>query len=218
MLGCASGLVGLLLLSGAFTLLKGRLWPRYATIHEAAEHGSLADVKRHLSAGVDVDAKDELGCTPLVYAVLWGHLDVAEFLIDAGADIDGAGRALLIMAVRGQLADPAMVKLLIDSGADVSRKYRDGATALHWAACREKPDIAEVLIKSGADVNATSDIGSTPLHNAALTGRRETAELLIDAGADVNAKDDEGRTPLYYASQEGRQDVADLLRAHGATE
>ena len=55
---------------------------------DAAEAGNIEAVKQHLAAGMDVNAKDEDGVTPLHEAALWGHNEVAELLIANGADVN----------------------------------------------------------------------------------------------------------------------------------
>ena len=55
---------------------------------DAAKNGYLADVQAHLDAGVDVNAKDNGGQTPLHYATRYGHKEIAELLIANGADVN----------------------------------------------------------------------------------------------------------------------------------
>ena len=57
-------------------------------IWEAARTGNIEAVKQHLAAGADVNAKDEWDRTPLHYATLEGHKEVAELLIANGADVN----------------------------------------------------------------------------------------------------------------------------------
>jgi ankyrin repeat protein len=59
-----------------------------AAIHKAVELGSLEDVKQLLADGVDVDAKNKLGWTPLLWAVGDGHKEIVELLIANGADVN----------------------------------------------------------------------------------------------------------------------------------
>ena len=65
--------------------------PTYGTIHEAAIHGDLADVKRHVQNGADVNARNKVGGTPLMTAATRGRLDVVKFLVDKGADVNARG-------------------------------------------------------------------------------------------------------------------------------
>ena len=58
------------------------------SIHSAAGKGNIAAVKQHIAAGTDVDAKDNRGITPLLWATYDGHKEVAELLITKGADVN----------------------------------------------------------------------------------------------------------------------------------
>ena len=58
------------------------------SIHEAADEGNIEVVKQHLAAGIDVNAKDQDGCTPLHWAAGAGTKEVTELLIAKGADVN----------------------------------------------------------------------------------------------------------------------------------
>ena len=61
--------------------------------------------------------------------------------------------------------DKTIVKLLVESGADVNIRADDaaGGTALHWAAFWGSSELVGLLINAGADVNATDNGRCTPL-------------------------------------------------------
>ena len=62
---------------------------------------------------------------------------------------------------------PAVIKVLVDAGADVNAPRNDGKTPLHSAARgNDNPAIIAALVDAGADVNAEDDRGKTPLHDA----------------------------------------------------
>ena len=60
------------------------------------------------------------------------------------------------------------VRELLANGADVDAKDKNGETALHWAACDGRVDVAKILIEKGADVDAKDNHGWTALHEAAF--------------------------------------------------
>jgi ankyrin repeat protein len=83
---------------------------------------------------------------------------------------------------------PQIAQLLIDAGADVDARGRDGTgeTSLHWAASSDDADVARVLIDAGADVNAPDGSIGTVLDNAVGYGCWNVARLLVGRGATVD--------------------------------
>jgi uncharacterized protein len=83
---------------------------------------------------------------------------------------------------------PRLAQLLIDAGADVNARGRDGAgeTPLHWAASSDDADVARVLIDAGADVDAPGGSIGTVLDNAVGYGCWNVARLLVGRGASVD--------------------------------
>jgi ankyrin repeat protein len=78
-----------------------------------ARSGKLAEVKRALIDGVDVNAKDEKGMTALHYAVLRAEIRVVNLLLVAGADIEAksaAGETPIELAAR--LKESVLVRLM----------------------------------------------------------------------------------------------------------
>ena len=89
-------------------------------LHAAVLSGNLSSVNVLLSMGMDVDPRDGSLVTPLLYAVSRGHLEIAEHLIAAGADIDAKGfrhrqSALHVAVATGQTE---MFALLLKCGAN----------------------------------------------------------------------------------------------------
>ena len=120
--------------------------------------------------------------------------------------------------------DPAILRVLLDAGADVNPQGNAG-TPLHAAVAYNTnlaivPAITRVLLDAGADVNAQDLLGFTPLHLATFRTRPDptVVEALLDAGADVNAQDLLGFTPLHLATFRTRPDptVVEALLDAGA--
>jgi ankyrin repeat protein len=198
-------------------------------IHDAAKNGDLAGVQAELDKGVDVNAKNVDGETPLHWTASAGHKEIAELLIANGADVnakDKGGWTPLHWLETKEIAE-----LLIANGADVNAKNVDGQTPLDVAVDWFNDELADLLRKvghieavkqhlaAGTDVNAKGEYGYTPLHEVAWWGYTEIAELLIAEGADVNAKTNIGETPLDAATHPDNPndtaETADLLRKHG---
>ena len=95
-------------------------------IQEAAMNGDIEAVKQHLAAGVDVNAKDVDGGTPLHEAASDGRKEVVELLIDNGADVnvkDDRGMTPLDWAEGVSRRDLPEVKASKKGIADLLRKH-----------------------------------------------------------------------------------------------
>lgn len=113
---------------------KGYAEPSEEFLIGAAVDGDLEAVKLFVEAGYSIDAKSDDGETALIAAATFGHFDVADWLIDNGADVnafDGATNALHRIADKCD-ATPTVRKLL-DKGAKTDVKTAGGATALQLA-------------------------------------------------------------------------------------
>lgn len=99
-------------------------------IHTAVISGNLEAVKQHIAAGTNINGKDAMtGSTPLISASSFGKIEIAEALIDAGANLaikNGDGStALHAASFFGRIE---IVQLLIDANADKTIRNNFGAT------------------------------------------------------------------------------------------
>ncbi len=180
-----------------------------------------------IQSGVDVNAKDKWGYTPLCYAVDKDDSDFVNLLIARGADVNakhpGGETSLHYAATAGRTE---AVKLLLEAGANINTKSDRGQTALHaildirnsdYNRYRQSKDTIELLLSKGADVNLKDKNGRTPLHLAAESADGDIVELLLGKGAKVDEKDDEsGFTALHHAARFGNTNAAEVLIARGA--
>jgi ankyrin repeat protein len=127
-----------------------------------------------------------------------------------------AGSTPLMYAVL--YGDAAMVKTLLDGGADPNVKNDAGATAIMWAV--GDLDKTRTLVEHGADVNAKSDDGRTPLLIAAgIYGASPVVKLLLEHGAKPSVKAPGlifDTTPLTEAAFAGDEETLRALLAAGA--
>jgi ankyrin repeat protein len=110
------------------------------------------------------------------------------------------------------------VRSLLNKGAKVNAKDKDGVTALMWASEKGQTEIVNILLSKGAEVNAReNNSGMTALMVAAAEGHTAIVEALLAKGADVNAKDyNLGATPLMGAAEYGYLNIIRTLIAKGA--
>ena len=90
-----------------------------AALFRATREGNTDMVRSLLSApGIDVNATDETGSTPLLEAARYGHDDICRILIAAGANLkskDRDGKTALQLAIQGDHND--VVRVLKQAGA-----------------------------------------------------------------------------------------------------
>jgi uncharacterized protein len=178
-----------------------------------------------------IRAADEYDKTGLHLAAETDQVEIAQLLIDAGADIEaltswgatpldwaaamgstrvgdlllerGAnGLSLIVAAGLGKLDT---VKSMIASGVDVSAHRRRGAPQApddHWPA-----DSAHIR----------GDVLSDAVFAAARNGHTDLVEYLLDHGAHVDAKGVFGGTGLHWAAINGHRKTVELLIARGAS-
>jgi ankyrin repeat protein len=95
-----------------------------------------------------------------------------------------------------------VVKLLIESGANVCSRTADGWQPIHSAAKWKHIHLLDFLLASGADINAVSNGGNTALHLAANHNSKEVIEfLLFHEDIDVTLKNDCGETAFDIAKR-----------------
>ena len=164
---------------------------------------------------VDMNQRSLRGRTALHMAVLKVHADVAEVIIDAGADIevkDEKGRSPLHCASRsGSLA---IVKMLVKAGAGVRATDNKGDTCLTLVSTEGHTETVRYLVDLPVvDLHHKNDLGSTAL---VCTRNPHALQVLIDAGADIEAKNNFGRSALQCASVHGDLVIVKMLVKAGA--
>ena len=127
-------------------------------LHQAVNANDLAEVRRLIHAGANVNAANRYGVTPLSLAAANGNAPIVAALLTAGASpnaVSGEGEPVLMSAARS--GDLAAVDMLLARGADPNaRESWQAQTALMWAAAENHPEVVETLLRHGADPNASA--------------------------------------------------------------
>jgi hypothetical protein len=168
----------------------------------AVSHDDRVMAERALEHGAKVTAKDDIGRTTVLLAVLdAGDLDLVRWLHAKGAALDepdlGGRTALSFAAAAGRLD---IVRYLIENGAAVDRADVQRRTPLFHAALDDHRDVVAFLLDRGANMNVHDQFGDTPLIVACAKGYGDMAALLLQRGADPALKDQEGRTARERAA------------------
>jgi ankyrin repeat protein/GTPase SAR1 family protein len=182
-------------------------------LHVACEVGSLECCRALVESAVDqssamVVSKPHNGWTPVFYAVngkKGGHLNVLKWLVETFSvpiDEQDEENKQTPLHIACRLGFHIIAKYLIDCGAIVSSRNKDGYTPLHWAALYNKEDVVDVLIGNNADVNAQNNEKNTPLHLAKKKGNEAVCKKMISSGrADLSIKNKNGLTPEQVTSE-----------------
>lgn len=150
--------------------------------------------------------------TPLDQAGLLGEREMAQTLLDAGAE-------LRLPAVVGLQKTSEIVKLL-RKDPDCLKPGQRWGTLIVRASEKAPGEVIEALLNAGASVSVRDDTktavdntsGYTPLHAAAFGGNRSAVEVLLRHGANVRAREEKYQgTPAGWANYAGHPDVRDLI-------
>uniref|UniRef100_A0A7S0SLN4 Ankyrin repeat domain-containing protein n=1 Tax=Mantoniella antarctica TaxID=81844 RepID=A0A7S0SLN4_9CHLO len=159
-----------------------------AGLFMAAQNGEIENVRKQIEAGVDPNSKMNDGLTPLFMAVANKRIDMANLLLDKGADVDCTlnDSHATPLCLAAQHGDMPFVKLLLDRGADPRVVMKGGIGAFFLAVQGPSLEVAALFLEKGADVNCQMEsTGATPLIVAALKNKLEAVELLLSRGADA---------------------------------
>ncbi|MDR0307205.1 MAG: ankyrin repeat domain-containing protein [Chitinispirillales bacterium] len=168
----------------------------------ACSKGNLADVKKAVSEGADVNKPDLAGRSALLEAAWNGNADIVKFLLEQGADPNSADKSGFTPVMRAaEEGHHLIVASLIQKGANVNnRGYVRGTTPLMLAAENGHLKVITVLLDSGAKINAVDQYEETALAKAYRTYQTKAAQLLESKGG--RGKPD--RSSLTHSDKELR--------------
>ena len=149
-------------------------------VFEAAALGDNAQLHALLAEDrALVKAQSSDGFTPLHLACFFGQLEAAETLIHHQADVNAVSPSrIAVIHSAAASRDAALLKLVLQAGANSNRQQQGGYTALHEAAMHNSVERAQALLDAGADRSIRSDDGLTAAEMAAQKGNKEVLELL----------------------------------------
>jgi len=188
------------------------------------EHKLSMIVKLLLQQGVNVNAISDRGDTAVYRACIRQQLEVAQILLDAGADVNLTSEKLYPLIAACETGNAKLINLLLKAGADVNSRKNNEETCLHAVINSSVTDpqtdndstmnIIKSLLEAAVDVNACCSKGETALYRASEAGNEQIVRLLLEAGAEANGTT--SRRSLYAACKHGHTHIVDLLLRHGA--
>ncbi|GKU21992.1 unnamed protein product [Fusarium langsethiae] len=170
-----------------------------------------------------IDTMDNLGLSPLQWAVLRNNIHGIEVLLSWNPNLelcDYDKRVALHRAAEFGLIECA--QMLISKGAYVDASDAWGDTPLHLAISLPSTEMLNLLLFNGAKT-LRNKYGRSPIHGSAF-GSFPQDEAVIEqhmkalqiAGADINALDYSGMTPLLVAVQQSHIPMLNTLQRLGA--
>ena len=128
------------------------------------------------------------------------YIDILGVFFENGFDINTECKmtkeTILYSTVYINKINVDAIKFLLENGANINIKNKDGIPLLHYYIERNKIDIVKILLEYGADVNIKGKNGCNSLQCAISS--MDMVKLLLEYGADKNAKNDSGSIPTDY--------------------
>ncbi|EJD75737.1 tankyrase-2 [Loa loa] len=158
-----------------YNLLRGD-----EAVLEAAKEGDVEKIRK-IVIPATVNCRDVRGrlSTPLHLAAGYNNLEVVQFLLENGAEVNLKDKGGLIpLHNASSFGHLEIAALLIEYGAEVNHPDKWGYTPLHEAAQKGRTQICSLLLNNGADVTLKNNEGVTALD---ITIMEDTKELLMSA-------------------------------------
>ncbi|KAK3094793.1 hypothetical protein FSP39_006308 [Pinctada imbricata] len=156
---------------------------KMTALHWAAFHNRPEHFQLLMMSGVDLNAQDIDGKTPLHWAAQNGSVECCT---------------IIIQCCKG----PELINRLDYSGKSA---VHYSSAAGHSLLLRQLADV------DGCHLELEDPDDRTPLHWAAAMGQTECVKILLDHGVSASPMDLEGGSPLEYAQQSGHSGCTKLL-------
>ncbi len=195
------------------------------------KNDDLTEVINALKMGADVNVIDTnriMLDRPIHLAVRVGNTDMVEFLISKGANIhlkNKLGFQAIHEAVNTFPVNLDILRLLIESDADIKARTVQGSTPLHLSIPSKpskykefNPEAITILLDAGADIEEVAGFKrlgqehfKTPLSLAAFQGNMEAAETLIDRGAFINSRGSSNKTTALHWTAKANKKILPMI-------
>ncbi|XP_069688793.1 ankyrin-1-like [Periplaneta americana] len=205
---------------------------RARLLSEAARRGDIADVAMLMLLGTALDGELQTHKSPLCIASREGHLDVTQFLLNAGANASAIlERINPVSAIpmpfnnkewltplhcAAQSGSVPIVQMTLATGVNMEVKDSKSRTPFMYAAQSGSLPLVKAFITWGAKLNLKDSDGATPIFHAARSGSVQLVKFFISLGEDPLSEGHSGLTALFYAARSGSLALVEFLVSLGA--
>ncbi|CAK9019208.1 Ankyrin-3 (ANK-3) (Ankyrin-G) [Durusdinium trenchii] len=198
-------------------------WARLARmeVFVAIMQGDLSRVQELVEEDPEVvnavNEDAEFNYSPLIWAVRSFKAEIAQFLIEKGADLDRVdeeGYSALMLACEN--AQPEMAKALVEKGANLDLVNKMGLTALMISVTHNQVETIELLVEHGAALDVQGEGGKTALMMSCRYDQPKVVAAMLAREAGVDLVDEKGWSALMQACLFEQEASAVLLIEAGA--
>ena len=155
-----------------------------------------------LNAGADPNVTNNIGRTPLLYAVIYHCPRIVKLLLDHKADPNiHPDHDYSPLRISAQDGDNEIVSYLLDAGGNPDALDHKRQTPLMLASRNQHTSIVLNLLQHKADPNIQDNNGWTALMVSCIGEDLKITEILLDAGANVDIVKRDGLTALMIACE-----------------
>uniref|UniRef100_A0A1L8DIW4 Ankyrin n=1 Tax=Nyssomyia neivai TaxID=330878 RepID=A0A1L8DIW4_9DIPT len=165
----------------------------------------------------NVNAQNTRGYTPLQMAIVSGHEEMIEALLE-NVDVNlnlrtNDEKSALQLALQSDLS-PDIAKNFIAKGADANVRYKESGNDLLQVLVVAQMEVAAIFLADYANLNHVNKSGLTALHMACQRNMTKLVRKLLDGGADPNCQGTEMRTTLHFAVVENNLSIIEAFVEH----
>jgi len=133
-----------------------------------------------ISAGIDVNSKDDLGTPMLNVAIRADNFDFVKKIVELGADINIASNDRGYTAVMDAVwrGNEEITEYLIKKGADLNTISKEGQSNLVLAVGADRINICKLLVENGSNPDVKDMMGMSAFQYATLFKKEKIAEIL----------------------------------------
>ena len=163
---------------------------------DAVKEGNLAEIKRMVEAGQDIEVQDtySLKQTALGWAAFIGYLDVVEYLVSKGANLYAGDTADVTSAFKsailgGNIKVIEYLYPLYEGKLNLNEQdKRDGETMLMVAAGNNREDAVKFLLDKKVDVNIVSKQLNKSAYTYACESKNQNIIKMIKDAGGINVR------------------------------